>query len=398
MIWDWNKTVPAPLEKSVHEMIEDWARIQPDAPAICAWDGDLAYGQLDGLATQLAGRLVDFGIGPGVLVPLCFEKSMWTTVAVLAVLKAGGGFVLLDASLPKERLQAIVRQVKATLVVSSRSNQMLCSQLTQKVVTIDPDSFKSQAVTRLPKVSPSAVMYVVFTSGSTGTPKGVVITHRSLASALYHQAHDHGVTATSRVLDFASYSFDASIINLFMALAAGGCLCVPSDEGRKNDLTGCIQSLRANVAHLTPSVAQFVAPDEVPELHTIILAGEAVHAGDVKRWWGKVNIFNIYGPSECTPFSTINHLRIHPGRCHPHRERFRPGYLGCRSSEPRSSSPLGCVGELLLEGPLVGLGYLNDPEKDCSGIYRGSSLVVTRRGESSRATRATLQDRRPRPV
>ena len=93
-IWEWNSTVPAPVERCVHEMIEERAQAQPSAPAVCAWDGELTYGELDQLATRLAGRLVDLGVGPDMLVPLCFEKSMWTTVAMLGVLKAGGGFVL----------------------------------------------------------------------------------------------------------------------------------------------------------------------------------------------------------------------------------------------------------------------------------------------------------------
>ena len=128
-IWEWNSTVPTHVERCIHEMIEERARAQPAAPAVCAWDGDLTYAELDRLATQLAGRLVDLGVGPDMLVPLCFEKSMWTMVAILGVLKAGAGFVLLDPSLPEQRLKAIVRQVKATLVLSSPSNQTLSLRL-----------------------------------------------------------------------------------------------------------------------------------------------------------------------------------------------------------------------------------------------------------------------------
>ena len=152
-LWKWNSTVPAPVERCVHELIEERALAQPNAPAVCAWDGELTYGELDKLATRLAGRLVDLGVGPDVLVPLCFEKSMWTTVAILGVLKAGGGFVLLDPSLPEQRLQAIVRQVKGSLLLSSVANQTLSSRLAQKVVTVSSGFFTDlddQAISTYP--------------------------------------------------------------------------------------------------------------------------------------------------------------------------------------------------------------------------------------------------------
>lgn len=105
-IWKWNNTVPASTKRCVHEMIGDKAQAQPNAPAVCAWDGEVTYSKLDHLAMRLAGRLIDLGVGPDTLVPLCSEKSIWTTVAMLGVLKAGGAFVMLDPSLPKQRLQA----------------------------------------------------------------------------------------------------------------------------------------------------------------------------------------------------------------------------------------------------------------------------------------------------
>ncbi|KAI5457580.1 hypothetical protein BGZ63DRAFT_427622 [Mariannaea sp. PMI_226] len=381
-IWGWNRTVPEPREQNVHNMVAECARTHPNAPAICAWDGQLTYGELDEFATRLAVRLLDLGIRSGVRVPLCFEKSMWAMIALLGVLKAGGVFVLLDPSLPEKRLNSIIQQVNATLILSSPSNKALSSRLAKEVITIDRDFFSKQPryyqtnTHILPEIVPSSDMYVVFTSGSTGKPKGVMIQHRNLASALCHQAIDHGVTMASRVFDFASYSFDASIINIFMALTAGACLCVPSDEDRKNDLAGCINSLGATVAHLTPSVAQFLSPEEVPSLQTVILAGEAVHVGDVKRWWGKVNLFNIYGPSECTPFSTIN--------CCTSTPEAATG-IGKGSGQvtwivdPQNHDrlvPLGSIGELLLEGPLVGPGYVGEPEKTAAAFIHDPDWLL----------------------
>ena len=378
-IWQWNNAVPASVERCVHEMVEERAQAQPNTPAVCAWDGELTYGELNQLATRLAGRLVDHGVGPDVLVPLCFEKSMWTTVAMLGVLKAGGGFVLLDNSLPEQRLQAIVRQVGASLLLSSLSNQALSARLATEVVTVSSGFFRDlgdQAIRHLPGASPSSVMYVVFTSGSTGTPKGVVITHRNLASAFHHQVELIGFTTKSRSFDFTSYSFDICIGNTLMTLATGGCLCVPSDQDRRNKLADSIRSLHANVVHLTPSVAQLLVPEETTEIHTIILAGEAVHVRDVRRWWDKVNVLNIYGPSECTPFSTINYTASSPEEV----TRIGKGSgLVTWVVDPDNHDhllPLGCVGELLLEGPLVGPGYLNDPEKTAAAFVEDPEWLL----------------------
>ncbi|KAJ5385477.1 hypothetical protein N7517_003388 [Penicillium concentricum] len=155
-VWAWNKVAPELIERCVHEIFEEKAHDQPNAIAICAWDGELLYGELDQLATKLANRLTELGVGPGLLVPLCFEKSMWTTVAMLGVLKAGGGFVMLDTSMPEHHLHLMIQQLKADLILSSASNQALSLKLAPNVVPIDRRFFTNlevQTNSRLPPVA-----------------------------------------------------------------------------------------------------------------------------------------------------------------------------------------------------------------------------------------------------
>lgn len=114
-LWSWNGTVPPAVNRCVHTLVEEQARMQPGATAVSAWDGELTYAELDGHSSRLAQHLATLGVGAEVIVPLCFEKSRWTVVAMVAVLKAGGAFVLLDPSQPKSRLRSIVQQTKPAL-------------------------------------------------------------------------------------------------------------------------------------------------------------------------------------------------------------------------------------------------------------------------------------------
>jgi non-ribosomal peptide synthetase component F len=207
-LWIWNKAAPEAIGRFVHEMVQERAMLQPNAPASCAWDGDLIYGELDKLSTKLAGNLVELGVEPEVLVPLCFEKTIWTAVAILGVLKAGGGFTLLDLSLPEQRLEAIVELVKGrNLIVSSASNQALSSRLGRAAITVYPTLFASlgddlyhSGYIRAP--NNEFVAYVNFTTGSTGTPKGVIITQQNDSSALHHQMDRsgfNGANSTRRI-------------------------------------------------------------------------------------------------------------------------------------------------------------------------------------------------------
>ncbi|KAJ5488056.1 Male sterility NAD-binding [Penicillium expansum] len=143
-IWNWNRTVPSPVKGSIHHMIQERMQSQPMATAICAWDGEFTYGELDRLSTQVAAQLVEFEVGPhllgpDILVPLCFEKSKWTIVAMLGVLKSGAGFVLLEPFLPEPRLQTILQKVGSKLLLSSQANMGLSLRLSEMVIQIGPD-------------------------------------------------------------------------------------------------------------------------------------------------------------------------------------------------------------------------------------------------------------------
>ncbi|KAL4915959.1 hypothetical protein BDW62DRAFT_203115 [Aspergillus aurantiobrunneus] len=331
-VWAWSSEVPRADERLVHSLVEEQARRRPDTAAVSAWDGELTYKELERLADHLARHLASMGVGTGALVPLCFEKSVRTPVTALSVLKAGAGFALLSPSLPEQRLLSIVQQLGANLILSSSANLDMCSRLLKTVVQVGPDS--------------ADILERTTTERQT----------TSFCSALKHQARLLGFNERSRVFDFASYAFDISVHNIFATLATGGCLCIPAETDLRDNICGSMVDFKATLVDLTPSVARLIDPAIVPELETIILAGEA------KRWWNKARLVNAYGPAECN-FSTINCAQS----CAEQATLIGKGTgIVTWVVDPENHDlllPPGCIGELLLEGPVVGLGYLGDKVK-----------------------------------
>lgn len=360
-IWGWNSQAPIVHERCVHEIIVEKALLRPEAQAISAWDGSLTYGELDALSSTLAHHLLSLNVEPGDIIPLCFQKSVWTVVSVLAVLKAGATFFLLDTTQPENRIDSIMSQVDFRVMMTSVETQSVSNRFTQRTVVVDQELFSnlesSQSI--LPKSSPKSNAYIVFTSGTTGQPKGVMVPHYSFSSAIYHQSGRDAFEPNERVYDFASFAFDVSVNNILKTLASGGCLCIPSEHDRINNLAISIHESKATLAYLTPSVSRLLDPTQLPHLRTLALGGEKTGLDVLETWCPHVKVIDTYGPSECTPVSTISDDPAHSG--------IGIG-MGVNTwlVDPEDSDrlvPVGATGELLLEGPLVGQGYLGDPEK-----------------------------------
>ncbi|OPB41327.1 hypothetical protein A0O28_0080450 [Trichoderma guizhouense] len=389
-IWKWNAALPPPIERCIHDVIEDMVIQSPTAEAICAWDGTLTYEELSRLSTKLAVHLLSLDVGPNMTIPLFFEKSMWTTVAMLSVLKTGAAFALLDHSIPEERLRAMLSKITTKLMLSSKALQSSGSKLSTRVLAIDSAFFANlpkQPQNLPPSPSLSSPMYTTFTSGSTGTPKGVVISHGAFSSAVHYQSGAMGYDSSTRAYDFTGYAFDVAIGTAFMTLASGGCLCVPSDADRKNNLTSSVVATKANHLDLTPSVARTLQRERLVNLKVLVLGGEMASLSDFQGWPKGLSILNLYGPCECTPTSTIR--RYSQDNTSPSNIGFGMGTVTWITDPDNSQrlSPIGAIGELVLEGPLVGLGYLGEPEKtgsvfvnDPAWLLHGSSGNLGRKG------------------
>ncbi|PWY82054.1 acetyl-CoA synthetase-like protein [Aspergillus heteromorphus CBS 117.55] len=381
-ILEWNKNEPAAATVPIHEIIKDQARRQPSAPAVSAWDGDLSYGQLMIFAILLTQMLQKYNIGKGDIVPICFEKSVWTQVAILAVLMTGATFVLLDPKQPSARLAVIVADSGAQLILCRPETRNAVADNQARAFVVSPDMFSSHGgeseetwFKSLELLKPSGVLaedpaYIVFTSGSTGKPKGIVVDHVALSSSAMAHGRAIKIDSNARVLQFAAYTFDVSIGDILVTLALGGCVCVPSEMQRLDDLSGGIRELRVNHACITSTVAMHLDPQTVPSLRRLVIGGEPMNEALIDRWATKLDLINIYGPAECTVWC-MGKLGLTPGDS---ASDIGHG-LGALTwitgiDHPDKLAPIGAIGELVLEGPTLARGYFKDPVKT------GDSFII----------------------
>lgn len=387
-VCQWNNLPPQKVERCVHEMIEEQVRIRPAmAQAVEAWDANFTYRELDSHANRLANVLFSHGVGPEVIVPLCFEKSAWAIVAQIAVLKAGGAFVSLDPSHPEDRLRSLVEDVNGRVVLSSAQHYDKISKIVPDTIMVNERALgQLPHISRAPEspVNPNNTAYIIFTSGSTGKPKGTVIEHGQFCtSALAHGAALH-MNSETRSYQFANYTFDASILDILTVLILGGCICVPDAEERMNDVAGSITRLRANWMCITPSVASTLKPESIPTMKVIAMGGEKMTPGAIEKWSKSVCLVEAYGPSECSVVCAAGDKVDQSGRI----VNFDPAVIGkavgSRSwvVDQRNYNrlvPVGAIGELVIEGHIVGRGYLNNEKKTREAFIQNPAWAADKR-------------------
>ncbi|KAK0512500.1 hypothetical protein JMJ35_005628 [Cladonia borealis] len=362
MMLTWNPKEPFATrqETCMHDLVEGRVREIPSSQAVCAWDGSLTYSQLDTLSNIAARRLTCLGIGPGVYVPFAFEKSKWAVVASLGILKAGGAFVPLNPRDPRARLIEILRNVNADVVVTMEAFVATFEGLVRHIEVISTDTMHQRPITEgsceyirpnglssshIKTVSPKDPIFVLFTSGSTGKPKGMIHEHGAICTHATTHGEAMGYQG-ARVLQFAAHTFDVAIIDIFTTLIFGGCICIPSEEDRRNNIVEVINNMRVDYAILTPSFAGLLEPSEVPTLKTLAVGGEALPQDRIERWAEKVRFIQIYGPAEKSV-------------------ALSPTVLGWLV-EPDDTDrlvPIGAAGEMIIAGPTLACGYLNDDVK-----------------------------------
>lgn len=379
LIWSWNSKLPHKIHDWIPNLFAHQVLTNPEHTAVHAWDGRLTYAELDYKSTML-GRwlLLKKVAGSRIVLPICFDKTLWTTIALLAAAKIGATFIMIDPYQPRGRLASILSKFEHNGMLAQTDTYELAQSLTAKPVHIVNDELLAEPLQSSAAVpqnfcpgSPTDPLYIVFTSGSTGEPKGITISHYNLSSAVGHQARTLGF-AGSRSFDSSSYSFDAYVCNTFHTLLTGGCLCVPSEYDRINNLEAVLQEMQVDFVQLTPSTASVLDPAALPLLRTLILTGEKITKSVLDPWLltKRVRVINAYGPSECTIMCAANTSIA----CIEDAATIGRG-LGATLwiadvNNVERLAPVGAVGELLIEGPIIGQGYLGDEQRTAQSLVR----------------------------
>ena len=329
-------------------LFEGWAERQPEATALVFGAERVSYSELNARANRLARHLRRRGVGPEVVVGLSAERSPALIAGMLAVQKAGGAYLPLDPASPRERLAFLLEDAAAPVL------------LTQEELTRAGDGECGNDLE--PLARPDGAAYVIYTSGSTGVPKGVVVPHAGLANMIEAEGRLFAPGPGSRVLQLASAGFDASVLEVTLALAFGAELhLAPREELLPGPgLARLLTERGITHALLPPPVLAPLPPVEPPVLATLLVGGEACPPDLPRRWGAGRRLFNAYGPTEGTVFCAVAGPadlteRVTIGRPVHNAEV----YVLDRELRP---APAGVPGELCLGGAGLARGYLRRPD------------------------------------
>ncbi|KGO55297.1 AMP-dependent synthetase/ligase [Penicillium expansum] len=375
---------PSLVHARVHDLIVAQCQSRPSEPAIAAWDGHLTYHQLDQYSSRLATQLVKLKvIQPDKIVPVFMERSVWVSVAILGILKAGGAFLLMDILFADDYVKQICAKIEAPLLLTSGLELNRARSLGLPVLVVGDrpllaDDEGKDTHLQSVYVQPSDACHGLFTSGSGGDPKVVIIDHAAVCTAWAQPtATQLTLSSSSRVLQSSSHAFGACVAEYLGAMIHGACLCIAPDFHLGSNLVEAIQMLNANFITLTPSASRLLDPNQVPSLQVVVLAGEALGPLDLEKWQGRVQVNCMYGLAETAAFSLLADLTKPNSN---YREIGLPTHTwNCwivDTNNVEDLVPPGGVGELLLEGPSLGRGYLNDPARTAQNYIPAPSWLM----------------------
>ncbi|WP_233601911.1 non-ribosomal peptide synthetase [Corallococcus sp. CA047B] len=372
----WNDTrVEYPQGERIHDLFAQQVAKTPDAVAVVFEGQQLTYAQLDAKANQLAHHLGSLGAGPESLVGVCLERSLEMVVALLGVLKAGAAYVPLDPAYPRDRLQWMLEDTAAPVLLVQEhlvSNLPLKGSGTQ-VVCLDTGwerIARHPTTPPAPRATADSLAYVIFTSGSTGRPKGAMNAHAGVVNRLRWMQQEYGLTSEDTVLQKTPFSFDVSVWEFFWPLMTGARLVVARPGGHQEPayLVRLMAEQRITTAHFVPSMLRAFVEEPglegLTHLRRVVCSGEALPADLVRRAHARLpvaEVHNLYGPTEAAVDVTYWHC--------PRTEDLRRVPIGRPVANTRlhvldrhgQPVPVGVPGELFLAGVQVGRGYWRRP-------------------------------------
>jgi non-ribosomal peptide synthetase-like protein len=349
-------------EVLLHTYFEQQAQQYPDYLALVCNEQQMNYGELEQRSNQLAHYLGLQGIGLGTRVGLLLERSIEVYIAILGILKAGAAYVPIDPDYPADRVQYILRDSAAALLLTSATMLSKYPDLPCPSFCFDLQIISAQSTRAIDiEISPTELCYVIYTSGSTGRPKGVMIEHRNAANFVWSARNIYGIRSNDRFYQGFSIAFDASIEEIWLTFAAGATLVVGTAEMVRagSELAKILTRLGVTVFSCVPTLLSMLQ-DDLPTVRLLILGGEACQIELIQRWFrADRRILNTYGPTETTVVATYL-------ECDPQKPvtigQPLPSYKVYILDENLQKVADGETGQIFIGGDCLARGYVNRPE------------------------------------
>lgn len=341
----------------VHDLVLRHAQSRREASAICASDGELSYGQVEKLVTNLSSYLINLGVRPGMPVPIVLEKCRWSAVIMLAVLNAGGCLICLDAQDPVT-VETTINQLDPVVVVSTDAAWELVGRVSRSCVLVNEtflETLPTQVSSVCAELEPdhAACMFVMPSGGGRGKPKGIYFTHSSLSRAFLLQGPALGISEKSRVMQLSAFNVDIALVEILCTLVQGGCICVPTAKERKHNLERAISRMKVTWTYMTTVLAHRLDPTAVPSVKTICFRTRTLDAEVCAPWMEGREIVLAYGAPDVCPLAiSVTKLKsldmldlISP----PLMGRFRV----VNPENHHCLMPPGAIGELTIDSSLL---------------------------------------------
>ncbi|WP_369546632.1 amino acid adenylation domain-containing protein [Bacillus velezensis] len=359
-----------PKEMTIHQLFEEQAERTPEQVAIVFGDEKLTYRQLNERANRLARTLRANGVQADRLTAIISEHSIDLVVGILAVLKAGGAYVPIDPDYPKHRIQYILEDSKAEIVLTQYHLQQRSAHA-GTIVLLDEESSYHEEHSNLERISDAKdLAYAIYTSGSTGKPKGVLIEHRGLTNYIWWAARVYVKGEKTNFPLYSSIAFDLTVTSIFTPLVSGNAIIVFGGEDRAALLSSIVRDSRVNIIKLTPAHLQLLNEMDIPHecrIRKLIVGGDNLSVRLARsisgRFQDQIEIFNEYGPTETVVGCMIYSFD-------PQKDRRESVPIGTAAANMNiyvldagmKPVPIGVPGEIYISGAGIARGYLNRPE------------------------------------
>lgn len=363
---DFNDTsVKYGWPKTIHKLFEEQVELTPGNTAVIFEDRQMSYGELNEKANILAKLLISKGVRPDSAVAVIMDRSIEMIVGVMGILKAGGAYVPIDCEYPSERIDFILKDCSAGILLT-RGGMVKNDRFSGEIIELDQENLYYGDGTNIGETSRTENMaYIIYTSGSTGYPKGVVVEHRSIFNTLAWRKNCYNFDCRDTVLQIPSFAFDSSVEDIFTPLISGSCLVMIKQEKRNEleYLRSMINKFKVTHFLITPRLYKAFLEDihqDLKGLKNVTIAGDSFTENLVKEHLKKlphVALYNEYGPTENSVCSTVYKFES----CDINVLIGKPiSNVKCYVVDRNMNlCPVGIPGELCVSGPGLARGYLN---------------------------------------